>query len=263
MTLPDAASLIGLGRSLAIYYGRPWKSAELRRFTRELVGPGDLAFDIGAHVGNRSRALVAAGARVVALEPQPLFRAVLRRLLPPGTVILPEAVGSREGRMTLNVSRRHPTVSTLSTGWIAEVSADAGFRKVAWDRAIEVDVTTLDRLIERYGRPRFIKIDVEGLEPEILAGLSQPVPMVAFEYLPAALHGAEACIARLQQLGDYVFNRVEGERHRFLHDDWMAGAAMLRVLHEAAGNGRSGDVYARLRASESTPGSAPTTATSP
>ncbi|HMK12241.1 MAG TPA: FkbM family methyltransferase [Acidimicrobiales bacterium] len=40
------------------------------------------------------------------------------------------------------------------------------------DRSIWVAVTTLDELIARRGAPRFTKIDVEGCEPEVLAGLS-------------------------------------------------------------------------------------------
>ena len=38
---------------------------------------GDLAFDIGAHVGDRVSSFRRLGARVVALEPQPARRAVL------------------------------------------------------------------------------------------------------------------------------------------------------------------------------------------
>lgn len=264
MTIPDWASTVGLLRSLAIYYGQPWKTGRLRRLYATLVKPGDLAFDIGAHVGNRSRALAAVGGRVISLEPQPLFEGVLRRLLPPAAVLVPQAVAANPGRMTLAVSRRHPTVSTLSADWIDRVSSDEGFRQVAWDRTVEVEVTTLDALIDRFGRPAFVKIDVEGLEPEILAGLSTPVAALAFEYLPAALDGTEACIDRLAVLGDYVFNRVEGEDHRFLHADWMTGPAMMQVLR-AETSRRSGDVYARLRDGNSriAPGSAPTSTTAP
>ena len=38
---------------------------------RRFVGPGDLAFDIGSHVGDRIGAFRRLGARVIALEPQP------------------------------------------------------------------------------------------------------------------------------------------------------------------------------------------------
>ena len=219
--MPGVAAALGLARSVAIYHGQPWRTRALRRFYAGFVGPGDLAFDIGAHVGNRTRVLQRLGARVVALEPQPLFHRFLALTLPRERVVLrAEAVGATPGRLTLNISSRHPTVSTLSPAWIEAVAPTDGFAAVRWDKQVEVPVTTLDRLIEAHGLPRFVKIDVEGMEAEILAGLSQPVPVVAFEYLPAALSVAEQCIERLAALGPYRFNRAEGEYHAFL-GDWL------------------------------------------
>ena len=40
--------------SLAIYYGRPWRHARMDAFYGRLIRSGDLCFDLGAHVGNRS-----------------------------------------------------------------------------------------------------------------------------------------------------------------------------------------------------------------
>lgn len=243
----DVATWLGLLRSVAIYHGRPWRARALRRFYQAFVGPGDLAFDIGAHVGNRTRALRAAGARVVAVEPQPALLSFLARTLPrDGVTLVGEAVGDRPGTAMLNISRRHPTVTTLSAGWIDQVRDADGFRHVAWDDRVEVPVTTLDSLIARFGRPRFCKIDVEGFEAAILSGLGQPIPVVAFEYLPAALGVAEACIDRLAALGPYRFNLVRGEGHRFAAERWVDAAAAREVMREAATDGRSGDVYARL-----------------
>src|SRR3989304_4794090 len=61
----------GLLRSLLIYYGVPFKLRRLADLFRTFVKPGDLCFDVGAHVGDRTRALRRLGARVVAIEPQP------------------------------------------------------------------------------------------------------------------------------------------------------------------------------------------------
>jgi len=63
MTRIDRA--IGLARSLATYHGIPFRQRRLRRLYRSFVNAGDLAFDIGAHAGNRVRALTALGCRVV------------------------------------------------------------------------------------------------------------------------------------------------------------------------------------------------------
>ncbi len=238
---------VGIARSLLIYYGQPWRRRALKRFYGDLIGPGALAFDIGAHVGSRTATLLSLGADVVAIEPQPIFADFIawhfaKRLKGFERV----AVSAREGETVLRVSSRHPTVTTISNAFVDGVADVAGFRGVTWDREVGVPVTTLDRLIARYGRPDFCKIDVEGAEAEILAGLSQPLPLVAFEYTPAVPAIATAAIAHLAALGDYRFNRVVGERHRFIEPDWRDGPTMLATLSTLPPESPSGDIYARL-----------------
>ncbi|HET9068349.1 MAG TPA: FkbM family methyltransferase [Amaricoccus sp.] len=244
-------SRAGLARSLVIYRARPWRAASLARFYRGIVAPGDLAFDIGAHAGNRTRALLAAGARVVALEPQRLFFDFLSRDLPAAVTLLPLAAGPAPGRAALAVSRLHPTVSSLARSFPERMAAAPGFAGVRWDAEETVEVTTLDALIAAHGMPRFVKIDVEGFEAEVLAGLSRPVPWIAFEVLPAAPDTAPdttgACLARLAALGSYEFNLVRGEARSFALDAWADARSIWTPLAEAMRDG-PGDIYARLRA---------------
>ena len=61
-----------LRRSLDVYYGDPARDAAMDALYARFVRAGDLAFDIGAHVGDRIGSFRRLGARVVALEPQPL-----------------------------------------------------------------------------------------------------------------------------------------------------------------------------------------------
>ena len=245
---PSLAEFAGLARSLVIYRALPGRRRALTRFYGELLAPDALAFDIGAHVGNRTAALLALGARVVALEPQPLFARTLTRLhgRDPRVALIESAVGREAGSATLAISRRHPTVSTLSTDWIDRVGTTAGFERVRWDRSVTVPVTTLDALVSRYGRPDFCKIDVEGMEEEILAGLSVAIPLVAVEYLPATLDIALGCVARLDSLGRYAYNFSRGESHRLALDAWTDGATLGESLRRAVRDGVSGDLYARL-----------------
>lgn len=244
----DRATLQGLARSLLIYRARPWRRRALARFYRTLLADGALAFDVGAHAGSRTRALLDAGARCVALEPQPAFAALLARgfAREPRVLLDARAVGRAPGTARLRVSSRHPTVSTLSADMVGRVGASAGFEHVRWDREVRVDVTTLDALIAIHGLPDFCKIDVEGHEAEILAGLGRAVPLVAVEYLPAALDVAHACIERLAGLGEYRFNLCRGESRRFGHDRWLDAGRVHAALDEAAAGGASGDLYARL-----------------
>jgi FkbM family methyltransferase len=238
---------IGLARSLAVYYGIPGRQRRLRRLYGQFVKPGDLVFDVGAHLGNRTRAFAALGCRVVAVEPQPHVARVLRRLVGGRSQVqvVECAVSRAPGRVTLAISERTPTVSTMAGEWRQQRARDPDFADVSWNRTFDVEATTLDALIETHGKPAFVKIDVEGAELDVLRGLSQAVPTVSFEFLPRALDAADACCARLAALGPYRFNWSIAESSRLESQEWMDGAALTRALGAAAPH-RHGDIYARL-----------------
>ncbi len=236
----------GLLRSLLMYYGVPGRYGRMRRFYRPFIQPGDLCFDVGAHVGNRIRVWRGLGARVVAVEPQPQMMAWLQRLYgrSPQVILVSAAVGAKTGQATLHVSSRTPTVSTLSANWISAVQQDPSFARVAWDTVVSVPLTTLDALIAQYGRPAFCKLDIEGYELEALRGLSQPLPVLSFEHIPAAQGLTEACLDRLTDLGAYRFNYAPGESHKLVWAQWLSADELRAALPELPPG--SGDVYARL-----------------
>ncbi len=237
----------GVARSLAIYYA-PGRIGRLRRFYGPLIRPGDLCFDIGAHVGNRTAAWLRLGARVVAVEPQAHLMTWLRRLhgRRPGLTMVEAAVGSAPGTAMLHHDPRNPTVSTLSEAWMEAVGRDPSFGGVRWRAAETVAVTTLDALIAEHGRPALCKIDVEGYEAEALRGLSRPLPIISFEYIPAAMDVARDCLAQLNSLGEYRYNWFPGESHRWASAEWLTGDEMARQLDRLAAGRASGDIFGRL-----------------
>lgn len=239
------AKWMGLMRSVVIYHN-PVRTRSLRQFYRSFLNKGDLAFDVGAHVGTRARAMRAVGARVVALEPQALFSRFLRLTLPKDIRLVEAAAGGAESLGQMAVSSRHPTVSSLKTDFVQDASVAPGFEHVRWDSVQQVHVTTLDRLIKDEGLPRYIKIDVEGYELEVLSGLSQPVDYVSVEYLPGLPDLTMSVIDRLLELGPYQFNPVRGEEGAFLWDQWREGEATKDWLRSLPATAKSGDLYARL-----------------
>jgi FkbM family methyltransferase len=238
----------GVARSLGVYYGDRERRAAMDRFYAAFVRPHDLVFDIGAHVGDRTACFRRLGARVIAVEPQPALLRTLRWLYgrDAGVVIEPLAVSSRPGRLPLRLNLDNPTVSTASPDLIEAAAAAPAWRGQIWDRSIDVTATTLDDLIARHGKPHFIKLDVEGLEAQALAGLSQPVHGLSFEFTTIQRGVALACLERCAGLGYARYNAVLGENLRYEHARWCNGediAHWLSGLPEAA---NSGDVYALL-----------------
>lgn len=248
----------GVLRSLLIYYAKPLQLRRMTRFYAELVRPNDLCFDIGAHVGNRVKVLRRLGARVVAVEPQPQCVQVLRSLYGPdrAVILVTEAVGAHAGTQTLHISADNPTVSTLSGRWMTAVQQVESFAGVAWEEALQVPVTTLDALIATYGVPAFCKIDVEGYESEVLAGLSQPLPLLSFEYIPATRSLTLEVLDRLDALGDYRYNWFLGEQHRWQSSTWVTSTALRAALAAMPAAAPSGDVFAKLQPSVAAPAAA-------
>lgn len=238
----------GVMRSLGIYYGKHQRSrAEaMDRLHGLFVKRGDLAFDVGSHVGDRVASFRRLGARVVAVEPQPALGFTLNMLYGRDRNVAIErmAVGRERGEIELKLNTANPTVSTASGAFVDAARDADGWREQQWDRSVRVPMTTLDALIAAHGRPSFIKIDVEGFEEEALLGLSQPVEALSFEFTTIQRGVAHACVARCVALGFQHFNAALGESQEL--GEWRTADALTRWVDELPHSANSGDIYARL-----------------
>jgi len=236
----------GVIRSLSIYYGGRHNRAAMDRLYGRFVKPGDLVFDVGSHVGDRIAAFRRLGARVIACEPNPALVRTLRLIYgrDSAVTIEPVAVGGAQGTIELKINVDNPTVSTASRDFVTASQGAPGWEGQNWDKTITVPMTTLDALIARHGVPAFIKIDVEGFEAEALAGLTQPVSALSFEFTTSQREVARACVARCEKLGFVRYNAALGESQSFVHADWVSAAEIGRWLADLAAEINSGDIYA-------------------
>jgi len=238
----------GVIRSLRIYYGDRQRRGVLDRHYARFVASGDLVFDIGSHVGDRVAAFRRLGARVVAVEPQPALARTLRLLFgrDKAVTVVESAAGRAAGSVALKLNLDNPTVSTASEAFILASRGAPGWEGQQWTRTIDVPVTTLDALIARFGAPRFIKIDVEGYEAEVLAGLSAPPPALSFEFTTIQRDVACACIARCAAIGYRAFAASLGENLAFVHGRKLGAGQIDDWLMALPVSANSGDIYATL-----------------
>ncbi len=236
----------GILRSLRIYYGDRPRRAAMTRLYAGFLQPGDLAFDLGAHVGDRVAAFRRLGARVVALEPQPALAQLLRLIyaFDQEVTIVAAAVGRAAGTSEIMLNLANPTVATLSADFVKAADGAAGWEGQRWTRPVRVPVVTLDELVGRHGVPAFVKIDVEGFEAEALAGLTRPVAALSFEFTTIQREVAAACLTRCAELGYARFNAALGESQTFVHADWLSAEAIGRWLAVLPHAANSGDIYA-------------------
>jgi FkbM family methyltransferase len=238
----------GVIRSLRIYYGGRERRGALDRHYARFVARGDLVFDVGSHVGDRVAAFRRLGARVIAVEPQPALARTLRLLYgrDRAVTVVESAVGCAPGTVALKLNLDNPTVSTASEAFITASRGAPGWEGQQWNRIVEVPVTTLDALITRFGAPRFIKIDVEGYEAEVLAGLAAPPPALSFEFTTIQRDVACACVARCAAIGYRAFAASLGESLAFEHGQTLDAAGIAGWLTALPASANSGDIYATL-----------------
>ena len=236
-----------IGRSLRTYYA-PGRAARLDEFHRRFLAPGDLAFDVGAHVGDRTASLRRLGARVVAVEPQPRLVRLLRLLFgrDSGGARVAARVGAAPGEAVLRLNTANPTVATASPDFIAAADGAPGWEGQRWDAEITLPVTTLDALAAAHGRPALIKIDVEGYEAAVLAGLTFAPRTLSFEFTTIQREVAFAGLDRLAALGFRAFNACLGESMEFAHAAPLDAAGMAAWIAALPAAANSGDVYASL-----------------
>ena len=239
----------GIVRSLRIYYGDRQHGPAMQRLYSQFVQPGDLVFDIGAHVGDRIAAFRRLNARVVAVEPQPALARTLRLIYgrDPKVTIEEAAVGRQAGHVELNLNIDNPTVSTASDGfhrrgrWCARLARPRlaqALARTAHDHR-RIDRAAWHACFHQDRRRR-----VRGRSACRAEAACQRA-FVRIHPDPARSRASPASSAA-PRLAIRQFNAALGESQTLVHPDWIDAGAILRWLEGLPPEANSGDIYARL-----------------
>ena len=184
----------------------------------------------------------------MAVEPQESCYKILQKKFGNKITIIAKGLGEREGVKDFYISNAS-TISSFSTEWINSVKEER-FKEYNWNKVVKIEMTTLDKLIEQYGIPVFIKIDVEGYELDVLRGLSQPVEMLSFEYtVPEQINKVVECIERIEKNDANIeCNYSIGERMIFAFQNWQTVEKIKdHIKTKAFIDSGFGDIYVRLK----------------
>jgi FkbM family methyltransferase len=155
------------------------------------------------------------------------------------------ALGEKESVQEMMIGSES-TLSSLSKTWVERVKDSGRFSEFSWDEKQAVQLTTLDYLIETYGSPDFVKIDVEGYEYEVIKGLSRPVKLLSLEFTPEYVDSTINCIQHLSQIGNFELNLSINESMRMELNNWVDKDKMVELLDGYRKERFFGDIYARF-----------------
>jgi len=173
-------------------------------------GQVDLIFDIGANVGKYTAMCLNTfpGCTVIAVEPNPKLVPGLRAKFEGQNVhVVGKAVSDKaEGTVTFYPCATS-ALSTISKEWVEESRFSAKYR---WGKGIEVPCTTVDELVDMFGVPDLIKVDVEGHELAVVTGMSKAYAPISLEWAEEMYDNANLVCARLHEIGYRDFGYTEG-----------------------------------------------------
>ncbi|MGH8171551.1 MAG: FkbM family methyltransferase, partial [Rhodanobacteraceae bacterium] len=216
--------------------------ANVEAALRAHITPGATVLDVGANIGvftTLAASLVGAGGRVIAVEPIPRNIALIERACRSNEFrqveIIRAAASDRSGEIELRTN-----VSTSNSATPA--AAGERLQAQAGGATLRVPAVVLDEKLAGLTRLDLIKIDVEGMEPRALRGLSRTLdrfrPTLITEFHPWAIERAsgESPFEFLEWLGEWYGSIAVLHRDGTTEDCADAAAVMLawRRVNEGA-----------------------------
>ena len=156
-------------------------------------------FDIGSNIGNWSLSNICLCDKIISIEASPItFKKLVNNCKNDKIILLNYAVCNNNGENITFYQAEWDTLSTINKDWLTNDTSR--FCNHPYTE-ITCETITIDKLIEQYGLPDLIKIDVEGGEFECIKSLTRKVNLLCFEWASETNTITINCIDYLYNIG--------------------------------------------------------------
>lgn len=219
----------------------------IKKIYSRFVKPSDLVFDVGANEGDIADVFLELGAEVVAIEPQPeLVKKLKKRFRRNKKIhIIQKGLSDKEEEKTFYINSKDRAISTFFEDWKKQEK----YKKKMWDKKLKIKTTTLDKLIDEFGVPKFVKIDVEGFEKNVLKGLHKKPKYISFEFVKSFqnLDDTRECMRIIKRISKKAkFNYCSSEFSELALKEWLDSDKIINLLKENPDKNLEGDIYVKL-----------------
>ena len=189
-------------------------------------------FDIGANVGKWSISNLNNCDKVISIEASPnTFSKLFENAKNISKIVtLNYAVCNSNDEFITFYESSCDTLSTINKEWL--VSEKSRFYNQTQIREIKCKTISIDKLIEIYGVPELIKIDVEGGEFETISSLTQKVNNLCFEWASETNETTFNCIDYLQKLGYSEFAIQYEDAYTYRPNIYTASEKIKELLNK-------------------------------
>ena len=186
-------------------------------------------FDIGANKGDYTEYLLNAGAEKVICVEANIIQAqnLTHRFRDRNVVVINKAVSNETKPLKFYVCPECDAVSSCDEQWRTHSRFSQPDR--TWVETI-VDTITIDELVQTYGIPVHIKVDVEGYEYKAFLSMTKNYSQVRFEWAEEKVEEIILTLNHLIKLGYTNFGVMAGDAYHMMPDEFMSGEDVIEFL---------------------------------